>query len=584
LTEFGEWIEKLLAAVDIVTVIGRYIPLARKGRTWWGACPFHHEKTPSFAVNENEQFYHCFGCGESGNAITFIAKYESVERIDAIRMLAEEARMEMPKLQGTDADAARTAKLKSQKDTVIKANLEAARFYHRALMTRENAGYKYLTGRGIGDDIIIKFGLGYSPDYNGLISHMKRSGFTVEDMKLAGLADTNSGGKDYDVFGGRVMVPIINVMGEVVGFGGRVLEKTDFAKYRNTANTVVFDKSKTLYAANLLKKVKQEQGIDYLILCEGYMDVISLVKAGFKTAVASMGTSLTVEQAKLIKRFSESVYISYDGDSAGKKATLRGLDILEDAGLTVRVITLPEGLDPDDVVNKQGYDAYKRLIDTALPLIEFKLKAAESENDLGTSEGRHKFATAALEIIAKLPTAVMQEEYINKIRQKTRYSFENMKAQLAAVSGADADGVERALAEVPQANAVEKAVSFLLSAYISGSGCEDAEVLEGFLEDGLKRELYDYKRAHPGANFAGILEAFPEEAHARIGLLADTGFDEKGADYARGCVRLLKREALIKENMALSEEYANSTDPAARGNKNILRRIADNNTEIQRLK
>lgn len=425
--DFNEWIDKLLSQIDIVKVIGRYIPLTRKGKTWWGCCPFHHEKDPSFAVNEDKQFYHCFGCKESGNAITFVSKMESIERIDAIKMLAAEAKMEMPKLESQRGEGVSREK----RERLYSLMREAAKHYHENLYGKKaKNALDYIEARQIPQALVKRFGLGVSVDGSEMLNYLESKGYTKAEMKEAGIAEQR-GADWYDVFYGRFMIPVINNFGEVVAFGGRLItpETHTPVKYRNSSATVIFDKSKTLYAINLLKKKKQKENIDYVIIAEGYMDVIALHKAGFDTAVASMGTALTFSQAKLIRNYSNNVYISYDGDGAGQTATMRGLDILKEAGLNVKVISLPDGLDPDDLIKERGRDAYARLIEEALPLTAFKLKVLKTKYDPTDKEGKVKYAIEAAKIIKALENPIEQDEYLRAVHQDTGYSMEVLRQQ-----------------------------------------------------------------------------------------------------------------------------------------------------------
>ena len=315
---------------DIVEVIGSYVPLTRKGGQYWACCPFHHEKTPSFAIKQEDGFYHCFGCGVSGDVVKFVQQIESTDFIGAVRILANRAKMEVP--ESADYDGEKAAEIKRQKDTVLKILLDTARFYLSNLYggdERAQAHLDYIQRRKISPSVAKKFGLGASLDYRSLPAYLMGKGYKREDLLASGAVSEDRHGKLTDSLAGRLIFPIINSLDEVVAFGGRVMEKTDFAKYKNTRETIVFNKRKNLYNINLLKKLKREEPIREVIMVEGYMDTISLYQAGFKNVVASMGTSLTKEQARLVKRYSDKVLISYDGDFAGQSADLRGLEILK---------------------------------------------------------------------------------------------------------------------------------------------------------------------------------------------------------------------------------------------------------------
>ena len=383
--EFQDFLRALKDRSDIVEVIGGYVALDRKGGNHWACCPFHHEKTPSFSVSQADQFYHCFGCGESGDVIRFVKEIESTDFMGAVRILANRAKMTVP---DTGYDNDKSQQMKKKRDTLAAIMLDSARFYLSNLYSgdeRADAHLQYINRRGMSPTTVKKFGLGASLDFYSLPDYLRDKGYAREDLLDSGVCGEDRRGRLVDAQAGRLVFPIINAFDEVVAFGGRLLEKSDFAKYKNTKETLLFNKSKTLYNINLLKKLKREQPINEVIIVEGYMDTISLYQAGFKNVVASMGTSLTKEQARLIKRYTDNVLISYDGDFAGQKADLRGLEILDGEALQVRVVPLPEGLDPDDVA-KQGKDAYQKCLDAAMPLIDYKLHALERKFDLTRTE------------------------------------------------------------------------------------------------------------------------------------------------------------------------------------------------------
>lgn len=490
-----EWIEQLLSRVDLVQIISRYVPLKKKGRTYWGCCPFHHEKTPSFAVNEDKQFYHCFGCKESGNAITFIEKMESVEFSDAVKMLAQEAGMEIPKFRsGNDNGISR-----EKRERLYSLMRAAAKHYHENLSgPRGKNARNYLDSRGITGNLVTRFGFGASYDGEEIIDFLLSQGYTRAEMKEAGLVEQR-GADWYDVFYGRLMIPIINNMGEVVAFGGRLIDPSSHipVKYRNSSNTPIFDKSRTLYAINLLKRKKQREKIDFVIVTEGYMDVVALHKAGFDTAVASMGTALTYSQAKLIRNYSENVFISYDGDTAGKTATLRGLDILQSAGLNVKVVSLPEGLDPDDLIKTQGRDAYEKLLKEAQPLPAFKLNSLKKRFDIASPDGKAAYAIEAVKVIKSLENPVEREEYLSILHDTTGYSFDALRKQ-ADITPESENEVQMIpsrdeSAEKKPGTKRDKAELFVIASIAHGMPYVDfSEDVFTYLDSDTDRKIYQY--------------------------------------------------------------------------------------------
>ena len=427
-----EFIRALKQKNDIIEVLRGYVALDRKGGNHWACCPFHHEKTPSFAVNEAEQFYHCFGCGASGDVVKFVQEIESTDFMGAVRILAARAKMTVPE---SNFDTEEALLKKKKRDNMAKIMLDSARFYLGNLYSgdeRAEAHLSYISRRGLSPTTVKKFGLGASLDFYSLPDYLSGKGYMRQDLIDSGVLTESKNGKLVDSQGGRLIFPIINAFDEVVAFGGRLLEKSDFAKYKNTKETMLFNKSKTLYNINLLKKLKREQSLKDVIIVEGYMDTISLYQAGFKNVVASMGTSLTKEQARLVKRYSENVLISYDGDFAGQSADLRGLEILSSEGLQVRVVPMPDGLDPDDVA-KQGADAYQRCLDAAMPLIDYKIHSLERKYKLDKTEEKRKFVSEALKVVASAESESLKEELLKKLRDKTGITYHALERDLRSV-------------------------------------------------------------------------------------------------------------------------------------------------------
>lgn len=424
-----DFLRTLKDKLNIVDIAGGYFSLEKRGSNYWACCPFHHEKTASFSINESGQFYHCFGCGASGDVIKLVSEMESLDFIDTVKLLAERAGLQMPQ---TAVDSRRTAENKRRRDTILKIMNDCAHFYLDNLNSgNADAHIQYILNRKIPANVVRSFGLGASLNFDELPRFLLRKGYSKQDILDSGTVNEVKG-RLVDAQGGRLIFPIINALDEVVAFGGRILGKADFAKYKNTKETVVFNKSKTLYNINLLKKLKRSQTIKEVIMVEGYMDAISLYSSGFKNVVASMGTSLTQDQARLIKRYTGTVLISYDGDAAGQKANLRGLDILKGEGLNVKVVPLPDGLDPDDVIKQRGAEGYRQCLEAAMPLIDYKLLVLEKSYDLEKSEDKRRFVAEAIKIIKTADSAAEQEDLLKKLRDKTGYTYESLNRDLAS--------------------------------------------------------------------------------------------------------------------------------------------------------
>lgn len=562
-----DWIDELISKLNIVDVVSKYVPLNRKGRTYWGCCPFHHEKDPSFAVNEDKQFYHCFGCKESGNVITFIEKIESVEFWDAVKILAKEVNFTLPERAFTKKEDGMDAK---KRDRLLSLMRAAGRHYYENLDKKEAApAVEYMKMRGLDGALARKFALGYSLDGTEIIDYLKSRGYTTDEIKTAGIIENGPTGL-YDVFARRLIIPIVNHLGEVVAFGGRLLNPSTHiaVKYRNSSNTPIFDKSRTLFALNLVKRKKQKEKINYVIIAEGYMDVMMLHKAGFDTAIASMGTSLTFKQAKLIKNYAKNVYISYDGDSAGQAATLRGLDILKDAGLNVKVVVLPDGLDPDDLIKQRGREAYQKLLDEALTLTEYKLENAAKKFDLSTPDGKSGYAIEALKIIGELDNPVEQEEYVRVVIKNTGYRKETLLKQLGLTEQKkDEQEEEKRKKEIEEQKAEkessDKRALFVVASLIHNRDYADfnADIYPYLKEEYLKK-AYEYaincKKAGEKCNPSAMFSILDEK-----NAFAVAGYEFLDGDNAAKfatCVGGIKSDYLNAEKQRLAKQYAESKD------------------------
>lgn len=560
--EYGEFIDELLKRSDIVRIVSRYTHLTRKGGTYWGCCPFHHEKTPSFTVSADKGLYHCFGCKAGGNVINFVSEIESVEKSEAIRILAKDAGLEVPQFKSGNRNYAAEAKKRERLYALMRA---AARHYHENLsLPQAKNAREYLQKRQIDDRLVRRFGLGYSVDGKEMIAYLERAGYNKQEMKEAGIAAQRAD-EYYDVFYGRLIYPILNNLGEVVSFGGRVLtQDPDFAKYRNGSQTFIFDKSRNIYAINLLKKRKQTAGLPYIIMTEGYMDVISLHKAGFDMAVASMGTALTGTQAKLLKNYCDRIYISYDGDGAGQKATLRGLDILADAGFNVKVVELPDGLDPDDVIKQKGADFYRHLLDTAVTLTLFKLKTLQKTYNIALPDEKAKFAVEATRIVKALPNPVEQEEYIRYLHGLTGYSPTTLYKQMDMAPPPEETVSPSEAASAP--TAMDPSVKFVLASVLCDKPyCDFTLDVFPYLPSDVARRIYDWglQRFKSGekTGLASFYEQTPEEDKALVNELINYPFlDGDGAEKYNECVRSLTVGWLSEQKLKLAKQFDETKD------------------------
>ena len=400
-----EVIEKIKDGNDIVDIISESVKLRKVGRNYQGLCPFHSEKTPSFSVSQDKQVFKCFGCGEGGNVITFVMKNRNLDFNETIRFLADRAHI-------TLEENEELKKTNEKRDVYYKLHIEAARFFFNNL--KEDKDMRaYFYKRGMTDYTIRTFGLGYALNsWDSLLRHLKALRYSENEIVKSGLATKNEKGKVYDRFRNRIMFPVFDVRGRVIGFGARVMDDSK-PKYLNSPETPIFQKGTNLYGLNFALKNSKEKN---LIIVEGYMDCISLSQAGIKNVVASLGTALTKVQAKLLKRYSEEVYISYDADNAGQIATVRGLDILRAEGISVRVILIPRGKDPDDFIRAEGKDKFLELVQKALPLIDYKILKAKEGLDFKSEEGRITYAKRVVLILNELDP-IEKDVYLQKVSE-----------------------------------------------------------------------------------------------------------------------------------------------------------------------
>ena len=425
---FTGFIEELKQKCDIVSTVSRFITLQRKGKTYWACCPFHHEKTPSFAINEIEQYYHCYGCGESGDVIKFIEKYENLSFMEAVKYLADSVGLKMPEFESSAQDI---KQLKLKSDCYNACNL-AMNFYKQSLKTPvANNARAYLAKRDLGQDIVDYFNIGFSPDWTSVINHLEKQGVTREVMKAAGLIDISENGKVYDSFGTRLIFPILNANGDCIGYTARTLDaESKFAKYKNSTQTLIFDKSRTIYNINSLKQIRKEQNIEYIIICEGTIDVIAMYKAGFKNTVACMGTAITSFHGRELKKYADKIILCLDGDAAGQSATYKAIDVLNEQGLEVKVVKLKENLDPDEFLKKYGADQLRLCLEQAEDSIEYKLSSLAEKHDLKDSFQKNKYISSALEIIAKLDSNSQKEIYLKVLSRKVNISTDVLRRDL----------------------------------------------------------------------------------------------------------------------------------------------------------
>lgn len=499
------FLQELKLRNDITEVISAYVNLKRRGRNMVGLCPFHGEKTPSFNVyTENGSFY-CFGCGVGGDVITFIMKIENLDYVDAIKFLAQRAGLEIPENTYDDS-------LSRLRKRIFEANREAARFYYDTLVSPiGRVGLDYFHSRMLSDKTIRHFGLGYADDnHTSLCSHLRSKGFSEAEITAANLAFKSKNGKGiYDRFSNRVMFPIIDLRGNVIAFGGRIMTD-EKPKYLNTSDTPVFKKSANLFSLNNAKN----SGSRTLILCEGYMDVIAVNQAGVTNAVATLGTALTSEQAVLMKRYADEVVICYDSDEAGQKATARAIPILRNAGLLVRVLSLPNGKDPDEFIKSKGVDgpaAFRAVLEKSGNDIEYRLQKLKQSYNLEASDGKVGYLEAAAKIIAEISSPIERDVYTLKICSEYGIDKSAFTSQITAASKRNrreylnkeqrkirndlsgrADKIDTERSKQPRASAAEESVVAFLVANPDSAEYLSQKISAEQFKNPLMKRYYEY--------------------------------------------------------------------------------------------
>ena len=555
------WMDELRSRSDIVQIVSGYVALNKKGRNYWGLCPFHGEKTASFSVNGEHQLYYCFGCKAGGDVIHFIMDIERLSFPEAVEQLADRAHMAMPEME-RDEDYERR---RTQRERLLNANREAAKFYHETLFTPAGeASLAYLRRRGLTDGVIRKFGLGASPDsWTALSDRLLEKGWKLEELALAGLTVRKKGDdgseRYFDMFRNRAMFPIINTHGNVIAFGGRTLEKRE-PKYLNTADTPVFNKRQGVYAANLLR---QQRHLERVILVEGYMDVVSLTQFGVEGVCATLGTALTNEQARLLHRFAPQVYLGYDGDAAGQHAILRGLDILEQENVPARVLDFPDGLDPDEFIRRDGAEAFRLL--PAISPAAYRLRRLKDRFDLSGQDGRLAYARGASEIVAAVDP-LERDVLLGQLTMETGFPKETLLEQMnlnakqqTPRSGKPAPRprpVRSGLGD-PGPSEDMKAQELLIGLFASGQIPKDMIEEKDFDDDELKSL---YRELSAGASPASLPDLAPDEAsrsrYTRLLLMPAAGSTDEMIAMANDCLVRIRRTRLEKRYKELTQEIS----------------------------
>ncbi len=573
------WLDELLHKNDIVSVVSDYVELKPKGRKLWACCPLHGEKTPSFSVSPDKQLFYCFGCHAGGTVIQFVMDMERLTFYEAVQSLANRVGMELP----NEINDREMQRQRAYKKRMIEANTEAARYFCKCFLDPEigKDAQAYAAKRGLNSEIVTRFGIGYAPNtWDSLLKLLKGKGYSEKELVDAGLlVHNNDRNTVYDAFRGRLIFPILGVNGQVLGFGARVMGD-EKPKYINTGDTPVYNKRNNLYGLYLHKNEK----LDDLIMVEGYMDVIGLYKAGVKNAVASLGTALTQQQARLLKRYVEKVYIAYDGDAAGQNATVRGLDILKNEGLEVRVITFPDDLDPDEYVQIYGKEGFDRLKENALSLNAFKLEAMAKGYDLNDENGRERYAKTACAFVAGLQP-IEQERYYKLIAKKTGYALEALQAQGLRSGGIQTGegrgtvrgGFRRRIETGEEPRDITERTLVLACLHerkaienVKNAGAE--ELFRNKVYRDMFKAICEQGSSFVLAKYIGELP--DKDAEIASAVLREEDAIENAAETADDCIRKMQKENASDE-IAELQARLNKSDLTAEERNAVLKEITD---------
>ncbi|MBQ6331597.1 MAG: DNA primase [Clostridia bacterium] len=573
------WLDELLHKNDIVSVVSDYVELKPKGRKLWACCPLHGEKTPSFSVSPDKQLFYCFGCHAGGTVIQFVMDMERLTFYEAVQSLANRVGMELP----NEINDREMQHQRAYKKRIIEANTEAARYFCKCFLDPEigKDAQAYAAKRGLNSEIVTRFGIGYAPNtWDSLLKLLKGKGYSEKELVDAGLlVHNNDRNTVYDAFRGRLIFPILGVNGQVLGFGARVIGD-EKPKYINTGDTPVYNKRNNLYGLYLHKNEK----LDDLIMVEGYMDVIGLYKAGVRNAVASLGTALTQQQARLLKRYVEKVYIAYDGDAAGQNATVRGLDILKNEGLEVRVITFPDDLDPDEYVQIYGKEGFDRLKENALSLNAFKLEAMAKGYDLNDENGRERYAKTACAFVAGLQP-IEQERYYKLIAKKTGYALEALQAQglrsggiqTGAGRGTVRGGFRRRIETDEEPRDITERTLVLACLHerkavesVKNAGAE--ELFRNKVYRDMFKAICEQGSSFVLAKYIGELP--DKDAEIASAVLREEDAIENAAETADDCIRKMQKENASDE-IAELQARLNKSDLTAEERNAVLKEITD---------
>lgn len=524
----SEFLDRVRAKNDIVDVVSKYVTLTRRGLNFWACCPFHNEKTPSFSVKQDGQFFKCFGCGESGNVFTFIMKMENVDFPTSVEILAKNAGLELP----TDTENEEMKKRKHERDRVYAVLKATTEFYHKNLLENpESEQAKYLKERGLSREMIEKFQIGASLNFDSLPEHLRKLGFTAKEMMSAGVVGTGDDNRIYDFYGKRLIFPIFNSFGDVVAYSGRsVTPSPEHTKYKNTPQTIVFNKSEILFGYNFARDLKKEHMLDTLVIVEGHIDVIACHQVGITNTIGCMGTALTTLHAKKIKQLVDNVILCLDGDNAGNMATYKAIDVLKQVGLNVRVVRLVGAKDPDEFIKKFGKDNFLEVLTNSIDCVDFILTDSAKKYNLENNSEKNQYIQEALNYISKFSTPAEQEIYLKEVQKLVKIPIDALRKSMQKSEVKETCETIENLSDTPSNNYILESKIMLLASILYKK-IENFENFSGlFGSNDELSELYKFlvqkKNANEDVTVSSLFDNFDISKNSLIDRVINYVFPE----------------------------------------------------------
>ena len=524
----SEFLDRVRAKNDIVDVVSKYVTLTRRGLNFWACCPFHNEKTPSFSVKQDGQFFKCFGCGESGNVFTFIMKMENVDFPTSVEILAKNAGLELP----TDTENEEMKKRKQERDRVYAVLKATTEFYHKNLIENPNSEQaKYLKERGLSREMIEKFQIGASLNFDSLPEHLRKLGFTAKEMMSAGVVGTGDDNRIYDFYGKRLIFPIFNSFGDVVAYSGRsVTPSPEHTKYKNTPQTIVFNKSEILFGYNFARDLKKEHMLDTLVIVEGHIDVIACHQVGITNTIGCMGTALTTLHAKKIKQLVDNVILCLDGDNAGNMATYKAIDVLKQVGLNVRVVRLVGAKDPDEFIKKFGKDNFLEVLTNSIDCVDFVLTDSAKKYNLENNSEKNQYVQEALNYISKFSTPAEQEIYLKEVQKLVKIPIDALRKSMQKSEVKETCETIENLSDTPSNNYILESKIMLLASILYKK-IENFENFSGlFGSNDELSELYKFlvqkKNANEDVTVSSLFDNFDISKNSLIDRVINYVFPE----------------------------------------------------------